>query len=199
MYLRPGPQLYKCIVIRAFIYEQDMWTKNCVSRDCAMLDPRPVPVVESCLSRGTWIAFHLLMQGVLAPVGGKRLVAFIDDFNMPQKTEFGFIPALELLKHWVHYGFWYAPAQPPDFAHVGIRGPSQSLTMLLAGAAAESPYVVCRYDRQKCEPKEVQDMQLLAAMAPPSGGRNPFSQRIQARAQSDAHASSRYMLQWQWQ
>ena len=49
-----------------------------------------------------------VMQGVLAPIGGKRLVAFIDDFNMPQKTEFGFIPALELLKHWVHYGFWYA-------------------------------------------------------------------------------------------
>ena len=126
-------------------------------------------------------AFHLLMQGVLAPVGGKRLVAFIDDFNMPQKTEFGFIPALELLKHWVHYGFWYAPGQSLDSTPEGIWERSQSLTILLFGAAAESPFEICRYDRQKCEPKEVQDMQLLAAMAPPSGGRNPFSQRIQAR------------------
>ena len=51
-------------------------------------------------------SLHGNAQGVLAPIGGKRLVAFIDDFNMPQKTTFGFIPALELLKHWVHYGFW---------------------------------------------------------------------------------------------
>ncbi len=47
----------------------------------------------------------------------------------------------------------------------------------------------CRYDRQKCEPKEVQDMQLLAAMAPPSGGRNPFSQRIQV-TRADMHVAA---------
>lgn len=79
-------------------------------------------------------------KGVFAPVGGKRLVAFIDDLNMPQKSPFGFIPPLELLKLWVDNGFWY--------------------------------------DRKSCEPKEVRDMQLLAAMAPPGGGRNAFSARI---------------------
>ena len=26
---------------------------------------------------------------------------------MPQKSKFGFIPPLELLKLWVDYGFWY--------------------------------------------------------------------------------------------
>ncbi len=46
------------------------------------------------------------VQGVFAPPGGKRLVAFIDDLNMPQKSKFGFIPPLELLKLWVDYGFW---------------------------------------------------------------------------------------------
>ncbi len=40
--------------------------------------------------------------------------------------------------------------------------------------------VLCRYDRQRCEVKHVKDMQLLAAMAPPGGGRNAFSQRVQA-------------------
>jgi hypothetical protein len=79
-------------------------------------------------------------KGVFAPVGGKKLVTFIDDLNMPQKSKFGFIPPLELLKLWVHNGFWY--------------------------------------DRKSCEPKEVRDMQLLAAMAPPGGGRNAFSARI---------------------
>jgi len=81
-------------------------------------------------------------KGVFAPTGGKKLVAFIDDFNMPKKSTFGFIPPLELLKLWADNGFWY--------------------------------------DRQRCEVKHVRDMQLLAAMAPPGGGRNAFSQRVQA-------------------
>ncbi len=45
-------------------------------------------------------------KGVFAPAGGKRLVCFIDDLNMPQKSKFGFIPPLELLKLWVDNGFW---------------------------------------------------------------------------------------------
>ncbi|KAF5831208.1 dynein-1-beta heavy chain, flagellar inner arm I1 complex [Dunaliella salina] len=81
-------------------------------------------------------------KGVFAPAGGKKLVAFIDDLNMPQKSKFGFIPPLELLKLWVDNGFWY--------------------------------------DRHRCELKHIKDMQLLAGMAPPGGGRNPFSARIMA-------------------
>ena len=46
------------------------------------------------------------MQGVFGPPGGKHLIAFIDDLNMPQKSKFGFIPPLELLKLWVDHGFW---------------------------------------------------------------------------------------------
>ena len=37
-----------------------------------------------------------------------------------------------------------------------------------------------RYDRTRCEVKHIKDMQLLAAMAPPGGGRNHFSQRVSA-------------------
>lgn len=44
---------------------------------------------------------------MFGPAGGKHLIAFIDDLNMPQKSKFGFIPPLELLKLWVDYGFWY--------------------------------------------------------------------------------------------
>eukprot|EP00951_Prasinocladus_malaysianus_P004341 scaffold30448_cov43-Prasinocladus_malaysianus.AAC.1 len=46
-------------------------------------------------------------KGVFAPAGGKNLVCFIDDLNMPQKSVFGFIPPLELLKLWADNGFWY--------------------------------------------------------------------------------------------
>lgn len=58
-----------------------------------------------------------VMQGVFGPSGGKHLIAFIDDLNMPQKSKFGFIPPLELLKLWVDYGFWYVSALTP-FAQV---------------------------------------------------------------------------------
>ena len=43
---------------------------------------------------------------MFAPIGGKKLVAFIDDLNMPQKSPFGFLPPLELLKLWVDNGYW---------------------------------------------------------------------------------------------
>lgn len=79
-------------------------------------------------------------KGILAPPGGRKLVLAIDDFNMPKKSDFGFIPPLELLKLWNDNGFWY--------------------------------------DRSKQERVYINDMKLLAAMAPPGGGRNKFSKRI---------------------
>lgn len=45
-------------------------------------------------------------KGVFAPPAGRRLVAFIDDLNMPAKSRFGFMPPLELLKLWADNGFW---------------------------------------------------------------------------------------------
>lgn len=48
-----------------------------------------------------------------------------------------------------------------------------------SAALAKAMHVCCRYDRQRCEAKQIKDMQLMAAMAPPGGGRNAFSQRLQ--------------------
>jgi dynein heavy chain len=44
---------------------------------------------------------------ILAPFGGKQLVLFLDQFNMPKKDEYGSQPPLELLRQWIEYGFWY--------------------------------------------------------------------------------------------
>ena len=41
------------------------------------------------------------------PIGGKKLLTFMDDFNMPAKDTFGSQPPLELIKHWIDYSFWY--------------------------------------------------------------------------------------------
>eukprot|EP00762_Andalucia_godoyi_P004499 ANDGO_05184.mRNA.1 Dynein-1-beta heavy chain len=50
-------------------------------------------------------------KDVYAPPAGRKLVTFIDDLNMPQKDLFGSQPPLELLRHWMDYGFWYDRAK----------------------------------------------------------------------------------------
>ncbi len=59
-------------------------------------------------------------KGVFAPAGGKRLVCFIDDLNMPAKSKFGFIPPLELLKLWVDNGFWCVRGNTGESNHCGV-------------------------------------------------------------------------------
>ena len=42
------------------------------------------------------------------PLGARaRLVLFVDDLNMPRKSEYGISPPIEFLRQWVDYGFWY--------------------------------------------------------------------------------------------
>eukprot|EP00741_Cyanophora_paradoxa_P024938 tig00000056_g24072.t1 len=82
-------------------------------------------------------------KDVYAPTGGKRMVLFIDDLNMPAKDKFGFHPPIELLRLWHDYGFWY--------------------------------------DRQKQVQKHVKDVQMMAAMGPPGGGRSAISNRFQSK------------------
>ncbi|XP_062240587.1 dynein axonemal heavy chain 2 [Platichthys flesus] len=56
-------------------------------------------IVESRIEKRT--------KGVFVPAGGKRLLCFLDDLNMPAHDLFGSQPPLELLRLWIDYGFWY--------------------------------------------------------------------------------------------
>ena len=53
------------------------------------------------------LPFSCSCLGVFVPVGGKKLLTFMDDLNMPAKDTFGSQPPLELIRQWMDYGFWY--------------------------------------------------------------------------------------------
>ena len=52
-------------------------------------------------------AFEIRTKGTFYPIGGKKLVVCIDDFNMPQRDTFGSQPPLELLRQWMENESWY--------------------------------------------------------------------------------------------
>jgi len=52
-------------------------------------------------------AFEIRTEGTFYPIGGKYLVTFINDFNMPARDTFGSQPPLELLLQWIENESWY--------------------------------------------------------------------------------------------
>ena len=68
-----------------------------------------------------------LPPGVFYPVGGKKLLTFMDDLNMPAKDTFGSQPPLELIRQWLDYGFWYDRAKQTT-KHVKVRTHSRTHT-----------------------------------------------------------------------
>ncbi|KAG5894356.1 hypothetical protein JTB14_031917 [Gonioctena quinquepunctata] len=46
-------------------------------------------------------------KGKYAPTGGKIMIVFLNDLNMPTKDTYGSQPPLELLRLWIDHGFWF--------------------------------------------------------------------------------------------
>ncbi|KAK2862756.1 hypothetical protein Q5P01_002289 [Channa striata] len=75
------------------------WTSLTINMSSQTSSNNIQAIVESRIEKRT--------KGVFVPAGGKYLLCFLDDLNMPSHDLFGSQPPLELLRHWIDYGFWY--------------------------------------------------------------------------------------------
>ncbi|XP_077326811.1 dynein axonemal heavy chain 2 [Lithobates pipiens] len=79
--------------------DANKWTLLTVNMSAQTSSSNVQNIIESRVEKRT--------KGVYVPAGGKRLLTFMDDLNMPAKDTFGSQPPLELLRLWIDYGFWY--------------------------------------------------------------------------------------------
>lgn len=113
-----------------------------------------------------FMTYLLLHSGVYVPIGGKKLLTFMDDFNMPAKDTFGSQPPLELIRQWIDYGFFYdRQKQIIKQIKVCTVHPAHNGGLL----------------QRFLDSRSLQGMFLLAAMGPPGGGRMVISRRLQSR------------------
>lgn len=136
------------------------------------------------------------IKGVYVPAGGKHLLCFLDDLNMPAHDLFGSQPPLELLRLWIDYGFWY-DRKKQTLKVVKVRNwvlmkawvrrviIGEIVLLLSKGLGLNCVTmwnVFCFICRGHYTFSVVfQDMFLLASMGPPGGGRTHITPRFQSR------------------
>ncbi|XP_058251926.1 dynein axonemal heavy chain 2 isoform X2 [Hemibagrus wyckioides] len=79
--------------------DPSIWTMLTINMSSQTTSNNVQAIIESRVEKRT--------KGVYVPIGGKKMVAFLDDLNMPAVDDFGSQPPLELLRLWIDYGFWY--------------------------------------------------------------------------------------------
>ncbi|KAG7305959.1 hypothetical protein JYU34_008522 [Plutella xylostella] len=118
-------------------------------------------------------------KGNYVPAGGKTLLVFIDDMNMPVRDEYGSQPPLELLRLWLDYGYWFDRAKQwrknvkmnmPVRDEYGSQPPLELLRLWL-----DYGYW---FDRAKQWRKNVKGMVVCGAVGPPGGARSPLPPRL---------------------
>ncbi|XP_048221841.1 dynein axonemal heavy chain 2 isoform X1 [Perognathus longimembris pacificus] len=84
-------------------------------------------------------------KGVYVPFGGKSMITFMDDLNMPAKDTFGSQPPLELIRLWIDYGFWYDRLKQ-TIKHIRDMFLMAAMGPLGGGRTAISPRLQSRFN-----------------------------------------------------
>ena len=107
-------------------------------------------------------------KGIYGPPIGKKAIIFVDDMNMPALEIYGAQPPIELLRMYFDHKYWLKPRFKPSFT---------KSTIVLLLFFIKMRYLL-RYDLKDTSKLKLQDIQFLAAMGPPGGGRNPVTPRF---------------------
>lgn len=106
-------------------------------------------------------------KGVFGPPVLKRQVFFIDDFNMPALEVYGAQPPIELIRQWMDFRGIVSTKLNIDFIYLGIF--LHPRNYIFQGW----------YDRRNIgDFRTIIDVNFVAAMGPPGGGRNPVTARL---------------------
>ena len=79
--------------------DENVWKVLVINLSAQTTSNNIQEIIESKMEKRT--------KGVFVPLGGKKMVTFLDDFNMPKKDRYGSQPPLELMRQWMDYGFWF--------------------------------------------------------------------------------------------
>ncbi|XP_046962283.1 dynein axonemal heavy chain 2 [Vanessa cardui] len=79
--------------------DRDRYSTQVINMSAQTTAANVQDIIEARLEKRT--------KGNYVPAGGKKLIAFMDDINMPVRDEYGSQPPLELMRLWYDYGFWF--------------------------------------------------------------------------------------------
>ncbi|VDN98570.1 unnamed protein product [Rodentolepis nana] len=82
-----------------FNLDKEYWSFLIINMSAQTTSNNVQDIIESRVEKRT--------KGTYVPLGGTKMVTFMDDLNMPVKDEFGSQPPLELVRQYLDYGFWY--------------------------------------------------------------------------------------------
>uniref|UniRef100_A0A0X3PBI3 Dynein heavy chain 2 n=1 Tax=Schistocephalus solidus TaxID=70667 RepID=A0A0X3PBI3_SCHSO len=95
-----------------FSLDREAWSFLTINMSAQTSSNNVQDIIESRVEKRT--------KGTFVPIGGTKMLTFLDDFNMPAKDEFGSQPPLELIRQWIDYGFWYDRAKQVRKSIVGM-------------------------------------------------------------------------------
>ncbi|KAA0188249.1 Dynein heavy chain axonemal, partial [Fasciolopsis buskii] len=79
--------------------DQQEWSNLTINMSAQTTSNNVQEIIEARVEKRT--------KDTYVPMGGTKMLTFMDDFNMPAKDSFGSQPPLELIRQWIDYGFWY--------------------------------------------------------------------------------------------
>jgi len=128
----------KTIIINTLLkgLDEDEWLYNIISYNSFSISGTVQPILEAPLEKKTGTIF--------GPPGTKKLIYFIDDFNMPSPDKYGTQSAIAILRQHKDYGGFY------DLKTLRMKRLDNTLYLTAMNPTAGSFFIIDRMQRHFC-------------------------------------------------